>query len=103
MEKASRERNAKAGLKREDAHDRTEWREGVQDDSYEKHPTTSVDRDKTGLKLESSSLLTFILLLILSNNLQTARQFQCNCQAFATFLCHPGWSRTSYATQAGIR
>jgi len=31
------------------------------DDSYEKHPTTFVDGDKTGLKLESSSKFFIII------------------------------------------
>jgi len=46
IKETSRERNAKAGLKREDAHDRTKWKR-CPDDSCEKHPATSVDGDKT--------------------------------------------------------
>jgi len=46
-------------LKREDAHERAKWRGGIQKvltvDGCKKHPATSVDGDKTGLKLESSS------------------------------------------------
>jgi len=56
MEEASRERNAKGCLKRGCTRS-NKMEKRCPDDSYEKHPTTSVDGDKTGLKLESSIII----------------------------------------------
>jgi len=55
MEKASRERNAKGWFEKRECTWSNKMESMCPDDSYEKHPATSVDGDKTGLKLKSSS------------------------------------------------
>jgi len=55
MGKASRERNAKDWFEKRGCTRSNKMERRCPDDSYDKHPATSVDGDKIGFKLELSS------------------------------------------------
>jgi len=55
MEEASRERHAKGWFEKRGCTRSNKMERRHPDDNYDKHLATSVDGDKTGLKLETSS------------------------------------------------